>query len=216
MQTRSSTKLLPLLPPPVLEKRIPVKVLVKNIETNEQVHIEQEMPLIKSTDGIEGIDLDRIVKYTMDCYSLNPAFDVQVDYWSNSLQAFLTTGTFSTVTPAEINLLPTEDLLVNEDGKPCLVLRFKNCTGNVIDLQSASHHVSHQDFSKGAITLHIDPKFKNQRSRTVAQAIEMVIRQRTVSQGYYDVRLRRLVKGMTLDLAAKHVEMRHRSVTGVN
>ena len=44
----------------------------------------------------------------------------------------------------------------------------------------------------------------------------MVIRQRTISQGYYDINLKRLVKGMTLDLAAKNVELRHKMLTGVN
>ena len=116
----------------------------------------------------------------------------------------------------EPNVLSEEDLLVNEDGKPCLVLRFKNCTGNVIDLSTAEHHVSDKEVAKGLVALTIDHKFKNQRSRTVAQAIDMVIRQRTISQGFYDVQLQRLVKGMTLDLAAKHVEMRHRVITGVN
>ena len=112
----------------------------------------------------------------MECYDLDPAFDVQVDYWSNSLQSFLTTGTFSDDTPSEPNLLSTDDLLVNEDGMPCLVLRFKNCTGNIIDLSSSNQDVSDKEYIKGAIAINIDHKFKNQRSRTVAQAIEMVIR----------------------------------------
>ena len=172
--------------------------------------------MIISKDGVEGIDLDSIVKYTMDCYQLNPAFDVQVDYWSNSLQSFLTTGTFDPESPPGVNVLAEEDLLVNEEGKPCLVLRFKNCTGNIIDLSSTDQQVSKKEIAKGQVALTIDAKFKNQRSRTIGQAIDMVIRQRTISQGYFDVQLNRLVKGMTLDLAAKHTEMRHRIITGVN
>ena len=74
----------------------------------------------------------------MDSYDLDPAFDVQVDYWSNSLQTFLVFGTFDPDS-TESTILAEEELLENEEGKHCLVLRFKNCTGNIVDLSSNSH-----------------------------------------------------------------------------
>ena len=74
----------------------------------------------------------------MDSYDLDPVFNVQVDYWSNTLQTFLVFGTFNPDS-SERTFLAEDDLLENEDGKHCLVLRFKNCTGNIIDLSSINH-----------------------------------------------------------------------------
>ena len=42
----------------------------------------------------------------------------------------------------------------------------------------------------------------------------MVLRQRTISMGYFDFQLRRYVKPMTLEQAAKNLDLRHRQLTG--
>ena len=42
----------------------------------------------------------------------------------------------------------------------------------------------------------------------------MVLRQRTISMGYFDYQICRFVQPMTLDLAARHLDIRHRILTG--
>ena len=75
----------------------------------------------------------------------------------------------------------------HEWGKYSIVLRLKNCTGNIIDLSIVNPQVNNKEIAKAQVALTIDFKFKNQRSRTIAQAIDMVVRQRTISTGYYDL-----------------------------
>ena len=116
----------------------------------------------------------------------------------------------------EVHFIAENDLSVNKDGNPCLVLRLKNCTGNMIDLENSNVTVSDMELARGHVTLSVDEHFKNQRSRTIAQAIDMVIRQRTIASGFYDFNIRRLVKPMTLEQAAKNVDYRHRMLTGAN
>jgi len=88
--------------------------------------------------------------------------------------------------PESVQFLATDELGVNKDGKPCLIIRLKNCTGNIIDLSYTSKQASKKEVAKGEIVRSVDFTFKNQRSRTIAQAIDMVIRQRTISSGYFD------------------------------
>ena len=64
--------------------------------------------------------------------------------------------------------IPENDLSVNMDGEPCLILRLKNCTGNLIDLTNTKICVDDQEISRGQVALSIDYHFKNQRSRTIA------------------------------------------------
>ena len=61
-----------------------------------------------------------------------------------------------------------DDLMTDTNGNLCLLLRFKNCTGNVIDFQAETLEVSEQELALSHLTLSIDPKFKNQRTRTVS------------------------------------------------
>lgn len=42
----------------------------------------------------------------------------------------------------------------------------------------------------------------------------MVLRQRTISMGYYDYQIRRYVKPMTLQQAAIMLDLRHKQLTG--
>ena len=88
--------------------------------------------------------------------------------------------------PESVEFLAIDELGVNKDGKSCLIIRLKNCTGNIIDLTYTSKQASKKEVAKGTIVRSVDFTFKNQRSRTIAQAIDMVIRQRTISSGYFD------------------------------
>ena len=69
----------------------------------------------------------------------------------------------------------------------------------MIDLENSHLTVSDMEIARGFVALSVDYSFKNQRSRTIAQAIDMVIRQRTIASGFYDCNIRRLVKPMTLE-----------------
>ena len=112
-------------------------------------------------------------------------------------QTFIICGLFN---PNKITFIP-EDELITKDGKQfVMVLRFFNCTGNFIDLTECDENeVSWEEFVKAKIALSVDESFKNQRRRTVAQAIVMALRQRVVSSGFYDYSIHHWVKPMTLE-----------------
>ena len=164
-------------------------------------------------DGVEGIDLNPLVKTSMEHFDLNPIYNIQVDYWSQVHQTYIRCGTFDSEA-SETEFVAEDELTLNKQEKPCLILRFKNCTGNVIDLSENAHIVNKTEFAKSQVALSIDYGFKNQRSRTIAQAVDMVIRQRTISSGYFDFQIRRLVNPMTLEQSAKNIDMRHKIITG--
>jgi len=65
------------------------------------------------------------------------------------------------------HIISEDDLAINNEGKPCLLLRFKNCTGNVIELDDRQQKVTDHEFAQAQIALSIDSQFKNQRNRTV-------------------------------------------------
>jgi len=54
-----------------------------------------------------------------------------------------------------------DDLMVDKDDNLCLLIRFRNCTGNIIDLQAEPLEVSEEELAVSRLTLSIDPKFKN-------------------------------------------------------
>ena len=86
-------------------------------------------------------------------------------------------------------MVDEEDLIVNEDGRPSLLLRFKNCTGNIIDLADEEPFIDALSLKQAQIALSIDSKFKKSRSRTVKQAVNMVVRWRTIGLGFYDFQI---------------------------
>lgn len=163
-------------------KKTNITVVIADMDLQDQVKIEQELQLIYQ-DGIEGYDLGSLIDIAMDVYDLDQEYGVQVDYWSNSLQTYLMCDnlfTYRNSNQSQRSLrsigsnLPTvrhviceEDLTMNNEGKPCLLLRFKNCTGNVIHLDDRAHSVSENEFAQAQIALSIDSQFKNQRNRTV-------------------------------------------------
>ena len=104
--------------------------------------------------------------------------------------------------------------MVTNEGKSCLFLRFKNCTGNLINLTDELIDVDMSDFIIAQLALSIDPMYKKSRSRTVKQAINMVLRWRTISLGYYDYQIKRHVYPMTKQQAAINLELRHKKLTG--
>ena len=54
-----------------------------------------------------------------------------------------------------------DELMVDKDDNLCLLIRFRNCTGNIIDLQAEPLEVSEEELAVSHLTLSIDPKFKN-------------------------------------------------------
>ena len=80
----------------------------------------------------------------MEKYSLDPAFGISVDYWANSLQTFVAFDNLHSLVGGvdsemdgnmnESQMITEDDLIVSAEGKTCLFLRFKNCTGNIIKL----------------------------------------------------------------------------------
>ena len=61
-----------------------------------------------------------------------------------------------------------EDELIRRNGKLCLILRIKNCTGNVVDFdESNKPQLSLADSVLAYFPISIDSEFKNQRKRTI-------------------------------------------------
>lgn len=70
------------------------------------------------------------------------------------------------------------------------------------------------EIAQAKIALSIDEMFKNQRSRTVQQVLNMVLRWRIISNGYYDYQLERYVDPISFEQASINLELRHRLITG--
>ena len=126
-------------------KRTNITVLVANLDINDQLNsnqllIEAELPLI-SQDNVEGYDLRTLVNKAIVTYNLKTEFGIQVDYWSNSMQMYVVCeDLFSEDSEKERRLIVEEDLIYCEqrddgyESKTCLLIRLKNCTGNIIRL----------------------------------------------------------------------------------
>ena len=74
--------------------------------------------------------------------------------------------------------MSVDDLSESNEGSPCLILRFKNCTGNIIDLDEDKKELELTKLERvsAQIALSIDSEFKHQRTRRISQAIDMVTR----------------------------------------
>ena len=93
----------------------------------------------------------------MEIYELDPSHDIQVDYWSNQIQTYQTCSYLNPWTTDGEHFISEDDLCVSNEGKPCLVLRFKNCTGNIIDLDDKKHpKVTPTELAKARMALSID------------------------------------------------------------
>ena len=121
-----------------------VNVFVNNMDYNAYVCDSKSMreklpknvlqasqPLIEQ-GGIGGINLHSLVRLAMEKHQLDPSCGIEVDYWSNELQTFIMCGICDPSETEEFCFIAEEELLLHRDAS-CLLLRFKNCTGNVID-----------------------------------------------------------------------------------
>ena len=157
----------------------------------------------------------------MEKYELESEFGVTVDYWANSMQMFTVCGDLFSERECnaaqgqtediggnaydremdscsnERHIILKEDLMVTDEGKTCLFLRFKNCTGNIINLSDNQTVDDPDELAQVELALSIDHLYKKSRSRTIKQAITMVLRWRTISLGYYDYQIKRRVYPMT-------------------
>jgi len=104
-----------------------------------------------------------LVQFAAEFYELNPEYNIQFDYWSNVIQSYVMHGTLDP-DPESVHLVAVAELGKNQDGKSCLVIRLKNCTGNIIDLSYSTKSASKKEVAKGEIIRSVDFIFKNQRS----------------------------------------------------
>ena len=59
-------------------------MLIADLEDEHQADIELLMHPIASNEGIE-FNLNAMIRMAMEHYTLNPLFDIYVDYWLESL-----------------------------------------------------------------------------------------------------------------------------------
>ena len=69
-------------------------------------------------------------------------------------------GTFDP-DPNEMNFIAKDDLTINKYGKACFIIRLKNCTGNIIDLNNIDYHPTDRELLKTKIVRSVDYWFKN-------------------------------------------------------
>ena len=142
-------------------------------------------------EGVSGFDLRAIAAKTIAMYDLKLETGIMVDYWSSALQMYiLCDDLFSDISESK-RLISVEDLIFCEpeyglESKKCILLRLKNSTGNTIRLDMETPNVRPLEIAQSKLALSIDDQFKNQRSRTVQQVLNMVLRWRIISNGYYD------------------------------
>ena len=208
-------------------KKTNITILLANMDINaqlnsgNQIDIELELPLIASKDG-DGYDLRALATKALETYHLDIDSGIQVDYWSNSLQMYILCNDLFALDSTDTHLILEEDLLFceldehdeREEAKTCLLLRFKNCTGNQIRLDCEQPRIGREEIAEAQISLSVDNMFKNQRTRTVKQVADMVLRWRTISSGYYDYTIQRYVAPITFDQAAANLASRHHQLTG--
>ena len=187
----------------------------------KQPRISLELPLISLNDE-EGYNLRALVHKALNKYNLDYKCGLQVDYWSNSMQTYILCDDIFEHDSSKPWLIPKEDLIYCEKddngevakSEICLLLRIKNCTGNVILLDEEQPMVGPLEMAQSQIALSIDHQFKNQRNRTVKQVVDMVLRWRTVCHGYYDYQIERYVEPITYEQAAINLSIRHKVLTG--
>ena len=46
------------------------------------------------------------------------------------------------------HIVTVKDFIFNDVGRLCLLVRFKNCTGNVIELDDIQHDVTETEFAE--------------------------------------------------------------------
>ena len=140
------------------DKFIKINIILNNVPLSRQPGIYQDQRLI-TRKSIKGFDLSGLVKVAFNHYKIPTGCDVKVDYWSAMTQSFIICGEFD---PSSIHFLPKDELLSNGE-KSCIILRFSNCTGNVIDLSelSARRKPTEDQLKKAKAALSIDDSFKS-------------------------------------------------------
>lgn len=111
-------------------------------------------------------------------------------------------------------MVETDDL-IKKDKSLILLLRFRNCTGNIIKLDNKPvKEVDAVEKLRAEMTLQVDNAFLHTRHRKIKQTVDMVLRWRTIATGYFDYQIKRFVEGMPFEQAAKNLALRHEIVTG--
>ena len=108
-------------------------------------------------------------------HKLDSIYGVNVDYWANSMSMWFicdnlhrrksnsSNGKSSSdrSNNSNVKLMISQDDLVDFNGTPTLVLRFKNCTGNFIILDNSAHKITQKEKDESYIALTVDHQFKN-------------------------------------------------------
>ena len=132
-------------------------------DLNDQIDIQPVMPLITLDDGEEGYELDAMIHIALYMYKLDPNF-VQVDIWDNSLQTLIISNDLYAIERnsdnSNIRIIKEEQLYEDSEENLSLILRFKNCTGNIINLNKPGN-ISQFDQVIAHFPFSIDEDFKN-------------------------------------------------------
>ena len=136
--------------------------------TSEALDLKVRQP-VTIQDETQGYDLYLLIKEAMEAYGLhNPDHDVSVEYWANSYGAFIEFDIQNMH-----NDLTDKDIFISKDdliNNKIVYLRFKNCTGNEIEIESYEPSdliMDDNEYLESTIALSVDHEFKSSRSRSV-------------------------------------------------
>ena len=147
--------------------------MIKNLDLDDQTALENEADLYKQGDK-ELFDLRPLLNQVCDHYQLDINDGIQYDFWSDTLQTYMLCETLEE--EKEELWVHSDDLSTNKEGRHLLILRLKNRTGNMIDLDPKKVEPSTLEIFQGQLALSLDPRFKAQRNRSIVQALNMVVR----------------------------------------
>jgi len=92
-------------------KQIEVEVLVNfTDEFDEKLTLKTYQKLVTQNDT-EGIDLNAVVKETLNHYKLDPAYGIEVEYWSSYYQTYVSLGVQHAESLNEVHVLVEDELV---------------------------------------------------------------------------------------------------------
>ena len=78
-------------------------------DVSKQNFIELSQTVVYE-DETEGFDLNEVIKVVLQSKGINPIFGIEVDYWSQLYQAYVSCGIYDPQS-TEINFVAFDDLI---------------------------------------------------------------------------------------------------------
>ena len=94
-----------------LIKQKEVEVLVNFTDEFDEKLTLKSLQKLVTHDETEGIDLNTVVRETLDHFNLDPAYGIEVEYWSNYHQTYINQGVQHAESLSEVHVLMEDELV---------------------------------------------------------------------------------------------------------